>query len=208
MKGIGINDFLDKQFKEYPFTGAWADTLGIPEQNFKMLVFGHPKNGKTECCIQLSKYLAGFGKVYYNSYEQGISKTLQDALKRNNMREVAGKVIFGHKEPLAVMHKRLKGNGSPRFVILDSRDYMNLTDEQFKSLIEAFPRKSFILICWEKSGAPKSEHAQNIAFMVDIILHVANFKAYPTSRFGGNQPYTIWDRKAAPGTQLTLLSNP
>jgi hypothetical protein len=204
MRGIGINDFIGKQFKEYPFTGKWLDHIGIPEQNFKLLVFGHPKNGKTEYCIQLSKYLAGFGKVYYNSFEQGISKTLQDALKRNNMGEVSGKVIFGHKETLPQMIKRLKAQGSARFVIIDSRDYMNLTDEQYKTLITTFPRKSFILICWEKSGSPKSEYAQNIQFMVDAVVHISQFKAYPVSRFGGNKPLVIWDKKPATGQQLSF----
>lgn len=205
-KAIGVNDFIDKKFKEYAFTGIMADTFGVPEQNFKMLIYGHPKNGKTELCIQLAKYFASFGKVYYNSYEQGISKTLQDALKRNNMKEVAGKVMFGSKERLDQMIASIKRT-KPRFIFIDSRDYMNLTDEHFKILIETFPRKAFILVCWEKGGLPKGEHAQNITYMVDITVQVKNFIAHPVSRFGGNNKYVIWNRKPSSGQQLSLLNN-
>lgn len=194
MRAIGITDFLARNFKSYGFEGVFKDHLGEPEQNFKMLVYGNPGNGKTEYCIQLAKYLAGFGKVYYNSFEQGISKTLQDAIKRNDLGTVKGKIMFGNRERLEEMVKRLKGKGSPRIVIIDSRDYMNLTTDEFKQLTGAFPRKSFIVVCWEGGGKPKGEHAKAMEFMCDIKVRVMNFRAHPASRFGGNAEYVIWDR--------------
>jgi hypothetical protein len=206
MRSIGINEFLNKKFDTYGVQGKWLDHFGEPETNFKMIVYGHSGNGKTEYCLQLAKYLASFTKVYFNSFEQGISKTLQDGIKRNNMKEVAGKVIFGNKETVAEMIARLKKKNSPRIIIIDSRDYINLTAEQFKMLIEAFPRKAFIVLCWESAGKPKGEYAKAIEFMCDIKVNVRHFKAYPRSRFGGNQTYLIWDRKPAVGDQLKLLT--
>lgn len=202
MKAIGVTDFLSRSFATYPFEGKWLDTFGEVEKNFKMLVYGHPKNGKTEFCLQLAKYLAGFTKVYYNSFEQGISKTLKDALIRNNMQDVSGKIIFGNRETVSDMHARLASKNAPQIVIIDSRDYLNMTTEQFKSLIEAHPRKGFIIICWESAQKPKGEYAKAMEFMVDIVVRVNNYKAYPRSRFGGNIPYVIWDRKPATGEQL------
>lgn len=195
MRTIGITAFLERKFDTFPLEGAWLAALGEPEKNFKMILFGKPGNGKTEFAIQMAKYFAQFTKVYYNSFEQGISKTLQDALKRNNMQEVVGRVVFGDKETFEEMMQRLSGKNAPQIVIIDSRDYLNLTGQQYKALTEAHPRKAFVIICWESGGKPKGEHAKAIEYMCDIKCYVRNFVMEPRSRFGGNEKFVIWDRK-------------
>jgi hypothetical protein len=193
-RAIGIKDFQDKQFDCFAFDGPWKASFGEPEKNFRMLVYGHPGNGKTEFCIQFAKYLSQFKKVYYNSFEQGISKSLQDAVNRNKLQEVSGKIIFGDKETLDEMVQRLSNRNSPHFVLIDSRDYMNLSHQQYKMLVEKFPHKSFVIICWESNSKPRGEHAKQMEYMVDIKIHVKAFKAYPRCRYGGNEVYTIWDK--------------
>lgn len=205
MKGIGITDFLNRKFDTFDFDGKWRDSFGEPEKNMRILIYGKPGNGKTEFAIQMAKYLCGFTRVYYNSFEQGISKTLQDALRRNEMQDVAGRIIFGDKEELHEMHERLSIRNSPQVCVIDSRDYMNLTGQQYRDLIEAFPRKCFIILCWESAGKPKGEHAKAIEFMVDVKVHVRDFVAYPRCRFGGNQKYIIWDKKPGGGSQTKLF---
>lgn len=204
MRAIGISDFLERKFITYPFEGAWAASFGEPERNMKVIIWGNPGNGKTEFCIKLAKYMAGFTKVYYNSFEQGICKTLQDALRRNNMMDVVGKVIFGDQESFDEMMERLESKNAPQVIIIDSRDYLNLTTVQFKQLIDKHPRKSFIIVCWEAGGKPRGEYAKQIAYMCDIKIHVRDFTAYMRSRFGGNQNFVIWDRKPKGGEQLKL----
>lgn len=193
-RSIGINQFLARTFVTYPFEREWLATFGEPERNMKAIIYGRPGQGKTEFCIKLAKYMAQFTKVYYNSFEQGISKTLQDALKRNDMGEVNGKVIFGDQETFEEMLARLSSRNSPMVVIIDSRDYINLTTNQFKVLIDTFPRKAFIIVCWESGGKPRGEYAKQIEFMCDVKIRVSDFIAYPRSRFGGNQRFTIWQR--------------
>lgn len=207
MRAIGINEFLGRTFDTYSFQEAWRESFAEPEKNFRMLVYGHSGNGKTEFCIQLAKYLAGFTKVYYNSFEQGVSKSLQDALRRNNMQEVAGRVIFGDRETYGEMLDRLAARNAPQVVFIDSRDFINLTQNQFKTLIELHPRKAFIVVAWEAGGRPKGEHSKAIEYICDIKVRVHQFKAYPRCRYGGNEPYVIWDRKAKPaqGSQSSLF---
>lgn len=193
MRAIGIREFLERKFDVYPFEGKYFDSFGEPEKNAKVIIYGKPGNGKTEFCVQLAKEMSKWTRVYFNSFEQGISKSLQDALVRNDMMEVSGKVIFGDKENVQEMTERLAKKNSPQVVIIDSRDYMNLTTEQFKKLIERFKRKMFIVVCWETNQKPKGEYAKSIEFMCDIKIRVVNFQAHPRSRFGGNKPFTIWE---------------
>lgn len=204
-RSIGINDFLARKFVSYEFQGEWLATFGEPERNMRCIIYGKPGQGKTEFCIKLAKYLASFTKVYYNSFEQGVSKSLQDALRRNQMGEVNGKVIFGDQETFDDMCERLSNRNSPNVCIIDSRDYMNLSTHQFKLLLDRFPRKCFIVICWESGGKPRGEHAKQIEFMCDVKIHVRDFIAHPRSRFGGNQNFVIWDRKGKASVQQTAM---
>lgn len=194
MRSIGVNQLINKKFIVYPFADKWLASFGEPEKNFRMLVYGTSGNGKTEFCIQLAKYMAQFTKVYYNSFEQGVSKTLQDAAKRNNLQDVSGKLVFGNKESFPEMMQRLSNRNSPSVIFIDSRDYMKLTTNQYKKLTTSFPRKCFVIICWESAGKPKGVPAKDMEYMADIKVQVRKFKAYPRSRFGGNEPYVIWDR--------------
>lgn len=205
-KAIEIKEFYAKKFSTYDFTGEWFKHLGTPERNFKAIIYGNSGNGKTDYAIKFSKYLATLGaKVYYNSFEEGISCTLQEAIKRNELIDVAGKITFGDKETLDEMIVRLKKRSSANVVVIDSRDYMNLTTEQYKRLIDLFPRKAVVLLCWSSGGKPKGEYAKSIEYMCDIKIHVANFVAYPRSRFGGNEKYIIWNKTARVGEQLSAL---
>lgn len=207
MKAIGINQFLERKFITYPFEGQWYNHIGEPEKNFVALVHGFSGNGKTDYCVKLAKYLAQFTSVEYYSYEEGISKTLQEAIRRNDMHEVSGKVMFIEKCSFQDMVDRLGKARSAQVIIIDSLDYMNLTTEQFKRLRKLFPRKSFIIICWERAGEPKSQYGKDIKYMADIKVRVFRFKAYAISRFGGFENFTIWNRQPSNGEQLRIDDN-
>lgn len=204
-RAIGIKDFYERKFVTYPFINQWKAHISTPERNFKAIIYGNSGNGKTDYAIKLSKYLAELGaKVYYNSFEEGISHTLQEAIMRNELIEVQGKITFGDKETLDEMIVRLKRKGSANVVVIDSRDYMNLTTDQYKRLVGMFPRKAFILLCWSSAGKPKGEYAKAIEYMCDVKIHVHNFVAYPRSRFGGNEKFIIWNKNAQKGEQLKI----
>jgi len=207
MRAIGIKEFYAKQFQTYGFTDQWLRHIGNPERNFKAIIYGLSGNGKTDYAIKLSKYVAQLGaKVYYNSFEEGISCTLQEAIIRNELIEVQGKITFGDKETLDEMIVRLKKRNSANVVVIDSRDYMNLTTEQYKHLVDLFPRKAFILLCWSAGGKPKGEYAKAIEYMCDIKIQVHHFTAHSRSRFGGNERFVIWDKQVKKGEQLILLN--
>lgn len=190
---IGLSEIMRKEYRTLDFKGKWRETFGEPSDPFTMLVYGHPKNGKTSFMMQFSKYLTNFGKVFYNSIEEGDSKTIKDAIIRAKMEEIQdGKFMLGTGYYYKDMVEYLLGRNKGKFVILDSRDYMNLTSHQFKALLTRFPNKCFIVICWEQAGKPAGKFAKDIQYMVDIVAHVSNYKANVRSRFGGGQEFIIW----------------
>lgn len=206
MKTIGVSDFIAKKFDIFPFEGEWKESFGEPEKNFQMIIYGDPGNGKTEFSVRFAKYLAGFRKVLYCSYEQGISKSLQDAIIRNNMEQVAGKIIFLSGGSVVELSEYIKRT-NPGIVFIDSLDYMRLTTEQYKTLIKAHPRKAFIIVTWSRNESPKSQYAKDIEYMCDIKSYVENFKiTKPRSRFGGNQEFTIWDNGKKKVKQVDLFN--
>lgn len=203
MATTGITDFIKKKYKELDFQGEWLASFGKPEKNFKCCVSGASGHGKTEFVIKLTKYLAGFTKVYYNSHEQKFSKSLRDALIRNNMSEVNGKVVFADGESVEEMDRRLGKKNSPGAIIIDSRDYMKLTIDQFVMLINKYPHKCFVIICWATGSTPKGSHAQAIEYCCDVKIFVKDFKTHMRSRFGGNKPFNIWPEHNTKGKTPT-----
>jgi hypothetical protein len=203
---LGVHYIMNKVYKSLAMEGQWLNTFGALSDPFTMLVFGHPKNGKTSFMMMFAKYLTNFGKVFYNSIEEGDSKTIQDAFVRNRMDEIPdGKFMLGDRYFFADMMEKLAKPNSGRFVFIDSRDFINLTCQQFKKLKATFKHKSFIIVCWETAGKPSGKFAKDIEFIVDVVVHVSNFKAYPRSRFGGNQEFVIWDKKPVKGEQLKMM---
>ena len=73
-RAYNIKDVMKRNYPTLDFEGKWRDACGIPADRGTWVIYGKPNNGKTSLCMQLVKYLASnFGKVYYNSYEEGLS---------------------------------------------------------------------------------------------------------------------------------------
>ncbi len=197
MRAIGITDFLDKTFDTFDIEGAWLDSFGHIEKNFKMSITGESGGGKTELTVKLVKYLCDnfTVKADYFSFEQGISKSLQAAIKRNDMEVVKGKVMFIGGGTFDELVERLKRRASAKIVVIDSQDYSDLSTKQYKFLVKTFPRKSFIVISWAKNDKPKNQASKDIEYMSCIKVLVKDGKAFPRSRFGGGKPFVIFEKK-------------
>ena len=91
-RAYSVQNVLDAKFNELPFEGIWLDAVGRPELTGTQIIYGPPKNGKTSFAMQYAKYLTNFGRVAYNSVEEGLS-LLQMAMGRTNMEEVGTKLV-------------------------------------------------------------------------------------------------------------------
>lgn len=198
-RAFNVKDLLSKKFDLMPFTGSWEDSFGKPCKQFSMMIYGDSGSGKTEMAIQLSKYLTNFGKVAYNSIEQGFSHTLQMAMERNNMEQVSDKFQILDKEQLPELTKRLRKQRSPDFLIIDSIQYLRMKkDDYFNFKNEFYPKKGIIFISHIEKGSIKGALARDIWYDVDIQVPMEGFKGFPKKRLnGGGTPYVINAERAA-----------
>lgn len=196
---------LAKRFKVADFEGAWLDSIGRPELRGVWHVYGDSGHGKTTFCLQLAKYLAGFGRVLYNSLEQGLSRSMQRAWQDAGMAEAGSRVRLLDRMPMAELIELLCKRQSPEIVIIDSSHYwrrLRMTDVDY--LRAKFRKKLFIFISHKERGSnePKGQVAKDIKFDADVKVFVEGFRAMITSRYAmpdlgeGGADYIIWQEGA------------
>ena len=122
-RAISNKNVMQAKFETAPFTGAWLASLGRPELRGSWIVYGGSGSGKTTYVMQLCKYLTNFGRVAYNSLEQGLSLSLQKAWERVGMEEAGSRIILLQKESLKDIRERLKKKNAPNVVVIDSVNY-------------------------------------------------------------------------------------
>lgn len=206
-RALGVSELLGKKYDTLDFTGKWRESFGEVDSNFRMIVWGSSGQGKTNFVLQLCKYLTEFGKVAYNSLEEGDSKSIQQAFMNQNMMDVKGKIILIDRERIPALVDRLSKRKSPKIIVIDSIQYANMTYEDYKLLKEKFKRKIFIFISHADGKEPYGTAAKQIRYDCDIKVYVKQFRAIIISRYGGNKPFTVWERKPEIGAQLSLLAN-
>ena len=186
------------RFKTADFGGAWLASIGTPVLRGTWLIYGGSGSGKTSFCLQLAKYLAQFGRVLYNSLEQGLSPTMQAAWLAGGMEEAGRRVKLLDRESYDELFERLGKRQSPEIVIIDSINYLRglrLCDYQL--LTQRYRKKLFIVVAHEKGGEPKGALAQAIRYDADVKIRVEGYRAMVTSRYAtgevGGEDYIIWE---------------
>ncbi|WP_149913513.1 P-loop NTPase family protein [Sphingobacterium cavernae] len=211
MKALGIVQFHQKKFKLMDLEGSdFQPTLGNIPLHFICVIGGYSGNGKTEFCVKLAKELVKYNlssKAAWFSYEQRHGFDLQTATKRNKMEEVSGRFI--PIDPIANLPKGvtfledldnyLSKRNSPDYVFIDSVDYTGWKKEDYIYLKEKYEgKKTLIFICHtDRSGNPRKSIAADIIFDGGMFILVQKYIATPQkNRFGGFEPYVIWEQKA------------
>ena len=203
-RAISNKNVLAAQFETADFDGPFLASFGRPELRGVWLIWGDSGSGKTTFTLQLCKYLAGFGRVAYDSLEQGLSLSLQRAWERVDMAEAGSNIILLNKEELPELRARLSKRKSPEIVVIDSLQYLDpFTWRLFKALKKDYPDKLFIFISQvDKSGNLTDKLAVRIRFDADIKIKVEGFKAFVTTRYedptngAGGQYFIFWQQGA------------
>ena len=181
------------------FDGEWLASIGRPERTGSWLIWGKSANGKTRFALQLARYLCKFGRVAYDSLEEGLSLTMRHAIAEVGFSCGKAKRNFSllDKEPIDELAERLRKEKAPKIVIIDSLQYTGMTYTAYKALRDANPGKPLIFISHADGAEPKGNVANSVKFDANVKIYVEGYRAMPQSRYGGGQPYDVWPQKSA-----------
>lgn len=191
-RAISIGQLLRKKFKTLPFEGEWKEAVGIPERNGIWLIWGNSGNGKTRFALMLAKELAKYGKVTYDTLEEGARLSFQRAIREADFHLPPGRFTILNREPMKDLVKRLQKRKSADFVIIDSLQYSFLNRRTYFELKQQLPNKLLIFISHAAGKEPDGDLAKKVRFDADVKIFVEGYRAFITSRYGGGEPITIW----------------
>jgi predicted ATP-dependent serine protease len=169
-KIYNINTLKEKKFKTLTFSEKYAALFGNPQRNFIAMCYGESGSGKSVFLLQFADYFARhFGKVLYNSHEEGINQTVVDRI--NHFDIGAKKLFVGNALTFGDMCEKIERNYY-RLVIIDSVKYMGFTFAQLKELRARFAKRQIVVIMVDfgkTKGSPQSG--------VDL-LHASDVKMF------------------------------
>lgn len=194
-RAMSVTQVLNKKRKLMQFDGEFLESFGTPEMKGGWLIWGQSGSGKTSFIMMLCKYLTKFGRVAYNSLEEGDSESIKKALKLVKMTEVRTKFVL-LCEPISELRERLRKHKAPKIVVIDSIQYARITPDEYIDMLQEFPKTLFIVISHAKGKEPKGATAQHIRYDSFIKIYVEGYVAFVTSRYGGGEPFVIWKERA------------
>lgn len=194
-RALTPTQLLSMKMVTMPFTGEWQAHVGVPERSGSWLIWGNSGNGKTRYALQLGKYLTEFGRVAYDSMEEGISESLKRAIQDTGLIGCK-RFILLDKEPVEELKFRLSRPKSPNIIIMDSVQYSGLNYRDYRSLRDSYRAKLFIFISHADGKEPAGRTAKSIRFDANVKVYISGYRAFAASRYGGGYPYTIWQEGA------------
>lgn len=195
-RAYSYEDISTKRFALLPIEEEWKPHIGAPELgNSSWLVYGESGQGKTSYVLQLVKMLCNiYGKVHYNTLEEGMKETFKKALNRNNMKSVKSKFTF-QQESFEELSKRLDRPRQPKVVVIDSVQYFfrGKKMKDYFEFKERFKNTTFIWISGADGKNPKGAIASDIFYDSDIVVQVVSFEAIVMkNRYEAYENRIIW----------------
>ncbi len=194
-KAISSTDLLTKKYNLIPWEGDWLDNFDEPEAEGIWFISGQSGMGKTSFMLEMAKELSKFGRVLFNSLEEGTSRTMQNAWIRHKVAECGRRIQLIKEKPNELL-KRLEKRQSPEFIIIDSFQYTGLNFDQYLDLKKKFPNKLFVFNSQMDGNKPMGKTALKVNYDADLKIWVEGFKAFSKGRYIGKfaaQGFIIWD---------------
>lgn len=182
-------DVLNVEIKKIGYTGRFLDLIGNPSKGFFAIVFGLPKNGKSNLCFQWAEYSAEFGKTLYILTEETIkSGTVQDKIKQNKVSKFDFIECLNQNDFLASI-KTIKKYTT---VYIDSLTKLEIEAKMFDEIRAENPNISFVAVLQTtKKGQFKG--SQEFAHNCDIIINVEKGIAFQFGRYNQGGQINIFE---------------
>ncbi len=207
-RALSVSEVLSKKKHVLKLSDKWAAAFGEPSKRGVWFIWGDSGNGKTDFAIQLCKELARFGKVIYNSFEEGASLAMRNAIVRAGMTDVKSRFGLLEGESMYELEERMQKHKSPDFYIIDSFQYANMSFDEYRRFKDANPKKLIIFISQGENKIPRGAPAKRVMFDASLKIYVEGFRAFSKGRSVGPKGYyTIWEEGAERywGKEKTIL---
>lgn len=193
---LSAKQVLTIKFDTIRLGGGWDECVGEIETTGIWFIWGNSGNGKTSAVVSLCKELSAFGKVLYNSREEGVSLTMQNTLRRYGMGELGSRFQLANMS-LQELDEKISQQRSPKFVVLDSFQFMGLTYKDFRAFCEKHKNKMLIFVSRTRGRQPEGRAAISAMYDASCKIWVEGYKAFSKERFVGTTgEMTIWDEGA------------
>lgn len=193
---LSAKQVLTIKFDTIRLGGGWNESVGEIETTGIWFIWGNSGNGKTSAVVSLCKELSAFGKVLYNSREEGVSLTMQNTLRRYGMGELGSRFQLANMS-LQELDEKISQQRSPKFVVLDSFQFMGLTYKDFRAFCEKHKNKMLIFVSRTRGRQPEGRAAISAMYDASCKIWVEGYKAFSKGRFVGTTgEMTIWDEGA------------
>lgn len=193
---LSAKQVLTIKFDTIRLGGGWDECVGEIETTGIWFIWGNSGNGKTSAVVSLCKELSAFGKVLYNSREEGVSLTMQNTLRRYGMGELGSRFQLANMS-LQELDEKISQQRSPKFVVLDSFQFMGLTYKDFRAFCEKHKNKMLIFVSRTRGRQPEGRAAVSAMYDASCKIWVEGYKAFSKGRFVGTTgEMTIWDEGA------------
>lgn len=193
---LSAKQVLTIKFDTIRLGGGWDECVGEIETTGIWFIWGNSGNGKTSAVVSLCKELSAFGKVLYNSREEGVSLTMQNTLRRYGMGELGSRFQLANMS-LQELDEKISQQRSPKFVVLDSFQFMGLTYKDFRAFCEKHKNKMLIFVSRTRGRQPEGRAAISAMYDASCKIWVEGYKAFSKGRFVGTTGgMTIWDEGA------------
>lgn len=193
----GVREMLSMKYDVLPFDGEWYDAFGTPERTGVWIVWGNSGTGKTTFAMKLAKYLCRFGRVAYDSLEEGACLNIQKIMIQEDMMDVNGKFLLIDNEPMEQLIIRMHRRKAPDFVIVDSFQYAQLNYRQYIQLKEKLKNKLLIFISHADGTLPNGRAAKSVMYDAALKVYCEGYRASSKGRFVGPvSHFEIWPEKS------------
>lgn len=192
----GVREFLSMKFDTLPFEGEWYEAFGTPESRGVWLVWGKSGSGKTSFVMMLCKELCKYGRVVYDSLEEGFCLAMQNTVRRFGMMEVNRRFLLTC-ETMEELSLRLNRQKAPNFVVIDSLQYTGLTFPKFKKFKDQHKDKLLIFISHASGENPAGRTAVQVLHNACMKIYVEGKRAKCHGRtIGPKGYYDVWPEEA------------
>lgn len=193
-----VDDVLSTKHEKFDLSPEWKAAFAEPKTTGVWFIWGNSGNGKTGFMTQLSKEMCRFGKVIYDSLEEGNSDTMQEQYKANGMATVRKKMLLV-RETMEELSERLSRPKAPKIAIVDSWQYTFMTFERYLAFKEKHSDCLIIILSHADGKQPEGRTAKKIMYDAALKIWIEGFKAFSKGRYIGKNGgiYTIWHEGAA-----------